>query len=252
MSLRILNINKCYGSHQALRDVSLSVSEGCFLTLLGPSGCGKSTLLRIIAGLGSPDSGHVIIDHRDVTDEPPSRRNLGFVFQNYALFRHLTVAENIEFGLKIKPRSLRPSKSEIADTVAELLKLVQLEGFGGRFPQQLSGGEQQRVALARALAVKPRYLLLDEPFSALDAKVRRELRTWLRGLQKQLLLTCILVTHDQDEAIELSDQIALMNQGGIEQVGRPSQLTLSPATPFARSFLSSVSSSRVVKSEVPL
>src|SRR5690606_37256086 len=224
MSIEVKHISKTFGSFTALRDVSLRVNDGELVALLGPSGSGKTTLLRIIAGLEVPDeepASEILFDESSVTGRPVGQRHVGFVFQHYALFRHLTVFENIAFGLRVRPRDQRPSKSEIRDRVHQLLKLVQLENFGGRYPTQLSGGQRQRVALARALAVEPKVLLLDEPFGALDAKVRQGLRDWLRKLHDEIHLTSVLVTHDQEEALEVADRIVVMNQGRIEQTGTP-------------------------------
>ena len=237
MVLSLHHISKSYGQQAVLNDFSLSLRAGELLTLLGPSGCGKTTLLRLMAGLEVPDQGHVYVDGEDTSGWLPQQQRVGFVFQNYALFRHMTVADNVSFGLRVKPRAQRLRPSAMQARVRELLSLVQLEGLDARLPHQLSGGQRQRVALARALATEPRLLLLDEPFGALDAKVRRELRTSLRALQRQLALTCVLVTHDQDEAWLLSDHVVLMQQGRIEQQGAPEVFLRTPATPFAASFL---------------
>ena len=237
MSINLTGITKTFGTYQALRGVSLQIEKGQFLALLGPSGSGKTTLLRILAGLDFPDSGHLIFDGADVQHISARDRRVGFVFQHYALFRHMTVAENIAFGLKVRPRGERPNKSVISDRVNELLRLVQLEQFGGRYPTQLSGGQRQRIALARALAIEPKVLLLDEPFGALDAKVRKDLRRWLRQLHDEMGLTSIFVTHDQEEALELADHVAVMSEGRIEQIGTPDQVYHNPATPFVFEFL---------------
>ncbi len=237
MSINLTGITKTFGSYQALRGVSLQIDKGQFLALLGPSGSGKTTLLRILAGLDFPDEGKLIFDGTDVQHISARDRRVGFVFQHYALFRHMTVAENIAFGLKVRPRNDRPSKSEIAGRVNELLRLVQLEKFGNRYPTQLSGGQRQRIALARALAIEPKVLLLDEPFGALDAKVRKDLRRWLRQLHDEMGLTSIFVTHDQEEALELADRVAVMSEGRIEQIGTPDEVYHNPATPFVFEFL---------------
>jgi len=237
MSLVIEKVQKRFGDFQALRGVSLEVPDGAFLALLGPSGSGKTTLLRILGGLEHADLGHVGFAGLDWLTLPARERRAGFVFQQYALFKHMTVAKNIAFGLDVRPRRNRPTRAEIRRRVEELLSLVQLEGLGGRYPSQLSGGQRQRVALARALAIEPRMLLLDEPFGALDAKVRKELRGWLRGLHERLGLTTVFVTHDQDEALELGDFVAVMNEGRIEQVAAPAVLRAKPATPFVAEFL---------------
>jgi sulfate transport system ATP-binding protein len=237
MSLAIEKIHKRFGDFEALRGASLEAPDGAFLALLGPSGSGKTTLLRILGGLEHADLGQVAFAGLDWLTLPARERRAGFVFQHYALFRHMTVAKNIAFGLDVRPARNRPSRAEIARRVEELLALVQLEGLGKRYPSQLSGGQRQRVALARALAIEPRMLLLDEPFGALDAKVRRELRVWLRGLHTKLNLTTVFVTHDQEEALELGDLVAVMNQGRIEQIATPDVLRTAPATPFVAEFL---------------
>lgn len=237
MALDIQNVGKRFGAFQALKGVSLHVAPGTFLALLGPSGSGKTTLLRILGGLAFADGGSVNFDGLDWLAIPARERRAGFVFQNYALFRHMTVAKNVAFGLDIRSRKERPSRSKIAARVEELLALVQLEGLGGRYPSQLSGGQRQRVALARALAIEPRLLLLDEPFGALDAKVRKDLRRWLRGLHEKMGITTVFVTHDQDEALDLADQVAIMNEGRIEQLGSPASIYDEPATAFAAEFL---------------
>ncbi|WP_027014953.1 sulfate/molybdate ABC transporter ATP-binding protein [Comamonas composti] len=240
MSIEIRNVNKQFGNFQALRDVSLDIKSGELIALLGPSGCGKTTLLRIIAGLETPDVGSIHFSGADTTDVHVRDRNVGFVFQHYALFRHMTVFENVAFGLRVRPRSQRPSEAQIREKVMSLLKLVQLDWIADRFPSQLSGGQRQRIALARALAVEPKVLLLDEPFGALDAKVRKELRRWLRHLHDELHVTSIFVTHDQEEALEVADRVVVINQGRIEQEGTPQQVWESPATPFVYGFLGDV------------
>ncbi len=240
MSIQIENITKHFGGFQALRDVSIDIAPGELVGLLGPSGSGKTTLLRIIAGLETPDRGTIVVDGEDTTGVSVRRRGVGFVFQHYALFRHMTVFENIAFGLRVKPRKDRPSGREIKAKVMKLLKLVQLEGVADRYPSQLSGGQRQRIALARALAVEPRVLLLDEPFGALDAKVRSELRQWLRQLHDELQITSVFVTHDQEEALEVADRIVVMNEGRVEQSGTPEEVYENPANPFILSFLGSV------------
>lgn len=242
MSIEIRNLTKHFGAFTALNDVNLAVRPGELLALLGPSGSGKTTLLRIVAGLEFADAGggRVLFDGEDVTDSSAASRRVGFAFQHYALFRHLTVFENVAFGLRVRPRASRPNEAEIRRRVTELLRLVQLEQLEGRWPSQLSGGQRQRVALARALAVEPKVLLLDEPFGALDAQVRRELRRWLRQLHQEIHLTTIFVTHDQDEALEVADRIVLMNHGRIEQVGTPEEVYDHPANPFVYNFLGSV------------
>ena len=240
MSIAIRQISKQFGSFTALRDVNLDIDSGELLALLGPSGCGKTTLLRIIAGLESPDQGSVLFAGADATDTHARERNVGFVFQHYALFRHMTVFENVAFGLRVKPRALRPSEAQIKERVHELLSLVQLDWLAERYPSQLSGGQRQRIALARALAVEPQVLLLDEPFGALDAKVRKELRRWLRRLHDELHVTSVFVTHDQEEALEVADRVVLINQGRVEQVGTPQQVWEHPASPFVYGFLGDV------------
>jgi sulfate/thiosulfate transport system ATP-binding protein len=236
MDIVVENISKHYGSFHAVDQVSVKIKSGSLVSLLGPSGSGKSTLLRLIAGLETPDSGKIWIADEDATHKNVQQRNIGFVFQHYALFKHLTVRQNIAFGLEIR-KSL---KTRTKARVEQLLELVQLKGMGDRYPSQLSGGQRQRVALARALAVEPRVLLLDEPFGALDAKVRKSLRTWLRQLHDEVHVTTIFVTHDQEEAMEVSDEIVVMNQGKIEQVGTPAQIYDRPATPFVMSFVGPV------------
>ncbi|HEY3266746.1 MAG TPA: sulfate ABC transporter ATP-binding protein [Armatimonadota bacterium] len=240
MSIIIRNVNKHFGAFAALADVSLEVETGELVALLGPSGSGKTTLLRIIAGLETPDSGGILFGSEDATQSSVRERGVGFVFQHYALFRHMTVFENVAFGLRVRPRKTRPSKAAIQAKVHELLGLVQLEGLAGRYPSELSGGQRQRVALARALAVEPRVLLLDEPFGALDARVRQDLRRWLRRLHDELHITSVFVTHDQEEAMEVADRIVVMNKGRVEQVGTPEQVYERPANPFVYSFLGNV------------
>ena len=237
MTVSAHRIVKRFGEFAALNDVSLDTRPGEFLALLGPSGSGKTTLLRIMAGLEFPDSGAVHFDGIDVSTRPTRDRAVGFVFQHYALFRHMTVAENVGFGLSVKPRRDRPAPAKIAARVAELLDLVQLGHLGARYPQQLSGGQRQRVALARALAVDPRILLLDEPFGALDAKVRKDLRRWLRGVHDTMGLTSVFVTHDQEEALDLADRVVVMNHGVIEQIDTPDAVYNRPASAFVCDFL---------------
>jgi sulfate/thiosulfate transport system ATP-binding protein len=233
MGIEAIGITKRFGDHVALEDVSISVAEGSLTALLGPSGGGKSTLLRVISGLEQPETGRVLINGIDVSDHPPQQRDIGFVFQHYAAFKHMTVRDNVAFGLKIRKRP----KPEIAKRVDELLELVQLQGLAGRYPAQLSGGQRQRMALARALAIEPRVLLLDEPFGALDARVRQELRAWLKRLQSEVGVTTVFVTHDQEEAMELADQIVLVNQGRVEQAGTPDDLYERPANDFVMTFV---------------
>ena len=236
-ALEIRGISKAFGRFPALKDVSLHARDKEFLALLGPSGSGKTTLLRVLAGLETPDEGEVRFGDEDFLALPVRRRRVGMVFQHYALFRHMTVAQNIAFGLKVRPRSERPSKSQVADRVADLLSLVQLEGLDKRYPAQLSGGQRQRVALARALAIEPRMLLLDEPFGALDAQVRRDLRRWLRELHDRAGVTTVFVTHDQEEALDLADRVAILKDGQLVQLGAPSELYEAPANPFVYDFL---------------
>jgi sulfate transport system ATP-binding protein len=240
MSIAVEGIRKSFGQFAAIDGVSLDFPTGELIALLGPSGCGKTTLLRIIAGLERPDAGRVLFDGEDASQRDVRERQVGFVFQHYALFRHMTVFENIAFGLRVKRRAARLSEAEIAQRVRALLDLVQLGWLAHRYPAQLSGGQRQRVALARALAVEPRVLLLDEPFGALDAKVRKELRRWLRRLHEELHITSIFVTHDQDEALEVADRIVLMSKGKVEQAGTAQEVYEQPATAFAYSFLGAV------------
>ncbi|HXF10515.1 MAG TPA: sulfate ABC transporter ATP-binding protein [Desulfuromonadaceae bacterium] len=242
MSVEVRNILKNFGSFAALNNVSLKVESGELIALLGPSGSGKTTLLRIIGGLDYPDNaeGRVMYYGEDVTGVPAHKRRAGFAFQHYALFRHLNVFENIAFGLRVRPRSTRPPEAEIRERVEKLLRLIQLETLGERFPGQLSGGQRQRVALARALAVEPKVLLLDEPFGALDAKVRKELRHWLRKLHEEIHVTTLFVTHDQEEALEVADRVAILREGNIEQIGTPAEIYDHPATPFVYDFLGNV------------
>jgi sulfate/thiosulfate transport system ATP-binding protein len=249
MSIVVDSVSKRFGEFTALEDVSLEVRDGSLTALLGPSGGGKSTLLRVIAGLEAPDGGRVLIGGEDATRKPPQRRNVGFVFQHYAAFKHMTVAKNVAFGLTIRKRprwrTLTPAgrslDHEIEARVDELLKLVHLDGFAHRYPSQLSGGQRQRMALARALAVQPRVLLLDEPFGALDATVRKELRAWLRRLHDEVHVTTVFVTHDQEEAMEVAEQIVVLNHGRIEQTGSPRQLYEQPANEFVMGFVGPVS-----------
>lgn len=239
MSIQIKQISKHFGRVSVLQDINLEVGTGELVALLGPSGSGKTTLLRIIAGLEFPDegSGTIKFHGSEVTFQSAYARKAGFVFQHYALFNHLTVAENIAFGLKVKKRHERPSKAQREQIVEELLDRIQLTGYGKRFPSQLSGGQRQRVALARALAVSPQVLLLDEPFGALDAKVRKELRTWLRQFHDSIKLTSLFVTHDQDEAFELADRVVILGQGEIQQIGTPDELRDKPANAFVSEFI---------------
>ena len=240
MSIQVKNIQKRYGDFIALDNISLDFPSGELVALLGPSGCGKTTLLRIIAGLDSPDSGQVLLEGEDASDTHVRERQVGFVFQHYALFRHMTVFDNVAFGMRMKPKAQRPSEKIIKEKVHDLLNLVQLDWLADRLPTQLSGGQRQRIALARALAVEPRVLLLDEPFGALDAKVRKELRRWLRRLHDDLHITSIFVTHDQEEALEVADRVVLMDHGHVEQIGTPEEVYRHPATPFVYGFLGSV------------
>ncbi|BAB06849.1 sulfate/molybdate ABC transporter ATP-binding protein [Halalkalibacterium halodurans] len=240
MSIVIQNVSKSFGSFQALADINLSIETGELVALLGPSGSGKTSLLRIIAGLEAADQGDIYFHKDKVTQTHAASRQVGFVFQHYALFPHMTVADNISYGLRVKPRKERPSKKEIAEKVRELLALVKLEGMDDRYPAQLSGGQRQRIALARALAVEPKVLLLDEPFGALDAKVRKDLRKWLRKLHNEFQVTSVFVTHDQEEALDVSDRVVVMNQGKIEQVGSPDEVYEQPKSPFVYDFLGNV------------
>ena len=240
MSIEIKDISKQFGSFNALKDVSLSIPSGELVALLGPSGSGKTTLLRIIAGLETADRGRILFNGEDTTQSHVRERKVGFVFQHYALFKHMTVFDNVAFGLNVRPRKTRPSKGDIRDKVNGLLRLVQLENMASRYPSQLSGGQRQRIALARALAVEPQMLLLDEPFGALDAQVRAELRRWLRKLHDEIHVTSVFVTHDQEEALEVADRIVVMNKGRIEQAGTPDQVYEHPANPFVLNFLGNV------------
>jgi sulfate transport system ATP-binding protein len=240
MSIEVRGIRKTFGSFVALDNVSLEFPTGQLVALLGPSGCGKTTLLRIIAGLDFATDGNIILDGEDASDKHVRERQVGFVFQHYALFRHMTVFDNVAFGLRVKPRRHRLPERDIKRNVKELLELVQLDWLASRYPSQLSGGQRQRIALARALAVRPRVLLLDAPFGALDAKVRKELRRWLRRLHDELHITSLFVTHDQDEAVELADRLVLMNRGKVEQEGTVREVYAKPATPFVYSFLGAV------------
>jgi sulfate transport system ATP-binding protein len=240
MGIEVRSLTKTFGSFTALKDVSFNVADGELVALLGPSGCGKTTLLRIIAGLETADAGSVLFDGSDASRRSARDRNVGFVFQHYALFRHMTVFENVAFGPRVRPRKVRLSDAEIEKRVHDLLTLVQLDYLGTRYPSQLSGGQRQRVALARALAVEPKVLLLDEPFGALDAQVRQELRRWLRRLHGEIHLTSVFVTHDQEEALELANRVVVMNKGVIEQQGTPDEVVEQPATPFVLHFLGNV------------
>ncbi|GMU47681.1 MAG: hypothetical protein AMXMBFR26_24630 [Porticoccaceae bacterium] len=237
MDIKIRNLHKHFGSFAALAGVDLDIASGELIALLGPSGSGKTTLLRAIAGLDFPDHGQILFGDEDIARRPVRERQIGFVFQHYALFKHMSVLDNVAFGLRVKPRSARPGRALIHRRALELLDLVQLSGLEDRFPAQLSGGQRQRVALARALAIEPRVLLLDEPFGALDARVRKDLRQWLRELQRKTGYTTIFVTHDQEEALELADRVVVMNQGAIEQVGSVDQVYERPASPFVFDFL---------------
>ena len=237
MSIEVRGVTKAFGAFVAVNDVSLSVPTGELVALLGPSGSGKTSLLRIIAGLERADRGQVLFEGQDATVRDVRHRGVGFVFQHYALFRHMSVFENVAFGLRVRPRGRRPSEAQIQAKVNDLLKLVQLDWLADRYPSQLSGGQRQRVALARALAVEPQVLLLDEPFGSLDAKVRQELRRWLRRLHDEIRVTSVFVTHDQEEALEVADRVVVMNQGRVEQVGTPQEVFDRPATPFVMGFL---------------
>jgi len=244
MSIAIRHVSKSFGAFKALDDVNLELPRGELIALLGPSGCGKTTLLRIIAGLETADTGSIILSGEDASHKHVRERQVGFVFQHYALFRHMSVFENVAFGLRVKPRAKRPPEPEIRAKVRRLLELVQLDWLSDRFPSQLSGGQRQRIALARALAVEPQVLLLDEPFGALDAKVRKELRRWLRRLHDELHISSLFVTHDQEEALEVSDRIVLMNKGRIEQIGTPREVYDNPRSSFAYSFIGTVNEFR--------
>jgi len=242
MSIEVRYITKTFGDFTALKEVSLEIPTGELIALLGPSGSGKTTLLRVIAGLevADPGSGPILFDGEDATSRSSRDRQVGFVFQHYALFRHMTIFENVAFGLRVRPRKVRPSEGGIRERVSALLTLVQLDWLAARYPSQLSGGQRQRVALARALAVEPKVLLLDEPFGSLDAKVRKELRRWLRRLHDELHVTSVFVTHDQEEALEVADRVVVMNEGRVEQVGTPDQVYHHPANPFVYNFLGNV------------
>lgn len=240
MSIQINNISKVYGSFKALDQINFDIQTGELVALLGPSGSGKTSLLRIIAGLETADEGSILIDGENITQASIRDRKIGFVFQHYALFRHMSVFENIAYGLKVRPRKTRPSSSEIKEKVNRLLNLVKLEPFANRFPSQLSGGQRQRVALARALAVEPKVLLLDEPFGALDAKVRKDLRRWIRKLHDDFQITSVFVTHDQEEAMDVADRIVVMNEGKVEQIGTPEQVYEAPKNPFVYDFIGNV------------
>ena len=237
MSIEIRNVSKNFNDFKALNNINLDIHSGELVALLGPSGCGKTTLLRIIAGLETPDQGSIVFHGEDVSTRDVRDRNVGFVFQHYALFRHMTVFDNVAFGLRMKPKRERPNETEIKRRVHELLDLVQLDWLGDRYPEQLSGGQRQRIALARALAVQPKILLLDEPFGALDAKVRKELRRWLARLHEEVNLTSVFVTHDQEEAMEVADRIVVMNKGVVEQIGSPAEVYDKPASDFVYHFL---------------
>ncbi|MBN2105704.1 sulfate ABC transporter ATP-binding protein [bacterium] len=240
MGIEISGVSKSFGKFVALNNVHLNIQAGELIALLGPSGSGKTTLLRIIAGLESADAGEIRLFNEDTMNKKVKDRMVGFVFQHYALFRHMTVFDNIAFGLRVRPRRTRPAKTEIRDKVFSLLRLVQLEHFSDHYPAQLSGGQRQRIALARALAVEPKVLLLDEPFGALDAKVRKELRRWLRRLHDEIHVTTVFVTHDQEEALEVADRLVIMNNGGIEQIGTPEDVYHNPVNPFVFNFLGDV------------
>ncbi|MFC0558871.1 sulfate/molybdate ABC transporter ATP-binding protein [Halalkalibacter alkalisediminis] len=240
MSIQIQKVTKSFGSFTALNNINLDIPTGELVALLGPSGSGKTSLLRIIAGLEVANQGSILFGKEDITNSDPKERQVGFVFQHYALFKHLTVFENIAFGLKVRPRKTRPSKEQIKEKVNELLNLVKMEGLANRYPAQLSGGQRQRIALARALAVEPKVLLLDEPFGALDAKVRKDLRRWLRRLHDEFHITSVFVTHDQEEALDVADRVVIMNDGKIEQIGTPEEVYENPETPFVYNFLGNV------------
>ena len=240
MSIEICGVGKRFGSFVALDNINLSIPTGELVALLGPSGCGKTTLLRIIAGMETADAGHVKFAGEEATHLHARERKVGFVFQHYALFRHMSVFENVAFGLRVKPRAERPDEASIRRRVMDLLKLVQLDWLADRYPSQLSGGQRQRIALARALAVEPKVLLLDEPFGALDTKVRKELRRWLRRLHDEMHISSVFVTHDQEEALEVADRVVVMNHGKIEQIGTPDEVYSNPASPFVYQFLGNV------------
>ncbi|MDO5103531.1 MAG: sulfate ABC transporter ATP-binding protein [Lautropia sp.] len=240
MSILIQNLNKRFGQTVVCDDISLAIGSGELVALLGPSGSGKTSLLRIIAGLEQPDSGQVLFHGKDATQDDPRARQVGFVFQHYALFNHMTIFENVAFGLRVMPRAVRPTEAAIREKVMSLLQLVQLDWLADRYPSQLSGGQRQRIALARALAVEPRVLLLDEPFGALDAQVRKSLRRWLRRLHDEMHVTSVFVTHDQDEAMEVADRVVVLNKGRVEQNGSPEEVYDRPATPFVLKFLGDV------------
>lgn len=239
MSIEIKHVSKSYDTFQILKNIDLTIPSGELVALLGPSGSGKTSLLRIVSGLEEPDEGRIIFHGEDLTDARIKERQVGFVFQHYALFQNMTVFDNIAYGLKVRPRKIRPSRTEIREKVARLLQLVRLEPYGRRYPSQLSGGQRQRVALARALAIEPKILLLDEPFGALDAKVRKELRYWLRHLHESVKVTSIFVTHDQEEAFEVADRVVIIHDGKIEQIGTPEQVYEHPANPFVYDFIGS-------------
>lgn len=244
MGITISGVTKVFGSFPAVKDINLEIPTGDFVALLGPSGSGKTTLLRLIAGLEGLDTGSIFFNGVDYSFKTVKERKVGFVFQHYALFKHMTIFENVAFGLKVRPRKFRPSRGEIREKVLELLRLVQLEHLADRYPSQLSGGQRQRIALARALAVEPDVLLLDEPFGALDAKVRQELRHWLREIHRKLNITTVFVTHDQEEALEMADTVVVMNHGKIEQIGSPAEVYEKPANAFVYSFLGRVNEFR--------
>ncbi len=250
MSIEVRDVNKRFGQFQALQAIDLHIQSGELVALLGPSGCGKTSLLRIIAGLETPDSGSIVFHGEDVSSRDVRDRNVGFVFQHYALFRHMTVFDNVAFGLRMKPKKLRPNEAVIAAKVHELLNLVQLDWLAERYPEQLSGGQRQRIALARALAVEPKVLLLDEPFGALDAKVRKELRRWLARLHEDVHLTSVFVTHDQEEAMEVADRIVVMNKGVIEQIGTPAEVYANPDSEFVYHFLGDANRLQLTNSAV--
>ncbi len=253
MSIDVQHISKTFGPFKALEDIHLKVETGELMALLGPSGSGKTTLLRIIAGLETPDSGEIFFHGEDTKEKKIKDRRVGFVFQHYALFRHMTVFDNIAFGLRVKPRAIRPTEARIKEKVHELLKLVQLDWVAHRYPSQLSGGQRQRIALARALAIEPKVLLLDEPFGALDARVRKELRQWLRRFHDDLHITTLFVTHDQEEALEVADKIVVMHEGKIEQVGTPEEVYHKPKSVFVLNFLGNVNlfHARAVDGQLP-